>query len=320
MSTSSRLHWTPEIAKTADAARRVVSHFRHSAAATSALKKRQEQFSVKEIKKGQNDCVTHWNSTFVMLERLCEQRIPAQAALADETITKPQTHHALTLRASQWELLEHPLPVLRPFPKATTFMCAQLYVGLSFIYPVTDRVLMARESDMAAIRSFKKTVQQQLVTRFKLDSEGLAESVPVVACVLDPCFKDMQFLPEKRPQSTWLAQEVDKHQTVAGNRSSWRKPTQTRGERANSTTLTAWPGIEHETVLPTAPPCHPWQHLIIPMISVMMLLMTAWTGLMVTAEAFCIVFELMQDIYRCPRPRRVLEYSSFSGKECSGSP
>lgn len=74
-------------------------------------------------------------------------------------------------------------------------MCGKLHVGLSFIYPVMCNVIITalcvQDSDMGGIRSFKKTVREQLVTGFKLESDGLAESVPVVT------FKHLQFLPER---------------------------------------------------------------------------------------------------------------------------
>ncbi|KAI4817482.1 hypothetical protein KUCAC02_010879 [Chaenocephalus aceratus] len=189
----------PEIAKTTDAARHVVSHFRHSSVAVCALKKRQEQLGVK-VHKLQNDCATRWNSTFTMLERLYEQRLPVQAVLADETVTKVGIRKSLAMRECQWELVEQLIPVLRPLAKATTIMCGENHVGLSFIYPVllnmANNTLSANESDLAAIRSFKNTVRKELTTRFKLLSRLLAESIPIMACMLDPRFKHLKFLPD----------------------------------------------------------------------------------------------------------------------------
>ncbi|XP_071374223.1 E3 SUMO-protein ligase ZBED1-like [Centroberyx affinis] len=161
----------PDIAKAINAARRLVSHFRHSALATCALKKRQEQLGIK-ANTLQNDCPVRWNSNFDMLERLFEQRIPVQSVLADETVTKPSVQKSLAMRASQWELVEQLIPVLRPLAKAT------------------------KASDLGAIRSFKNAVRRQLETRFKLESDGLAESIPIVASMLDPHFKHLQFIPE----------------------------------------------------------------------------------------------------------------------------
>ena len=137
-----------------------------------------------------------------MLERLYEQRLPVQAVLEDEAVTKPAVRKALTVKASQWEVIRQLLPVLRPLAKATTIMCGEMHVGLSFILPVihnlVDGMLQVDRSDGTATRNFKNTVRGQLRTRFKLDSEEdtLAESVPVIACALDPRFKDLRFLPE----------------------------------------------------------------------------------------------------------------------------
>ena len=86
--------------KAIDAARRVVSHFRHSALATCALRKRQEQLGI-SANKLQTDCPVQWNSTVVLLQRLFEQRIVVQSKLADETVTKPSVQKSLAMRASQ---------------------------------------------------------------------------------------------------------------------------------------------------------------------------------------------------------------------------
>lgn len=103
----------PDVAKVIDAARRVVSHFRHSAVATCALKRRQDQLGIR-AKKLQNDCAVRWNYTYVMLQRLFEQRIAVQSVFADETVTKPSVQKSLAMRASQWELLEQLILVLQP--------------------------------------------------------------------------------------------------------------------------------------------------------------------------------------------------------------
>ncbi|KAK5890918.1 hypothetical protein CesoFtcFv8_014394 [Champsocephalus esox] len=135
-----------------------------------------------------------------MLERLYEQRLPVQAVLADETVTKVGIRKSLAMRECQWELVEQLIPVLRPLAKATTIMCGENHIGLCFIYPVllnmANNTLSANESNLAAIRSFKNTVRKELTTRFKLLSRLLAESIPIMACMLDPRFKHLKFFPD----------------------------------------------------------------------------------------------------------------------------
>nr|XP_055027769.1 zinc finger BED domain-containing protein 4-like [Misgurnus anguillicaudatus] len=190
----------PVVSKAVDAARRVVSHFRHSSVATRALKARQEQLSIRG-RKLQSDCATRWNSTFDMLDRLYEQRIPVQAVLADEAVTNVQYRKTLAIKSSCWDLIEQLLPILSPLAKATTIMCGELHVGLSFLYPViinlTENTLRPSAGDLTGTQAFKETVRKQLVTRFKLDSETVAKSLPISACMLDPRFKRLLFLPEK---------------------------------------------------------------------------------------------------------------------------
>ncbi|KPP58070.1 hypothetical protein Z043_124142 [Scleropages formosus] len=118
----------PDVVKAIDAARKVVSHFRHSAVATCFLKKWQEQPGIR-ANKLQADCLVRWNSTVVMLQ------ITVQSLLADETVTRPSVQKSLALRASQWEPLEQLIPVMQPLAKATEIMCGELHMGLSFIYP-----------------------------------------------------------------------------------------------------------------------------------------------------------------------------------------
>jgi len=39
-------------------------------------------------------------------------------------------------------------------------------------------------------------VRKELIKRFKLESDILADSIPITACMLDPRFKHLKFLPE----------------------------------------------------------------------------------------------------------------------------
>lgn len=166
------------------------------AVATCALKRRQEQLGMR-ANKLQNDCPVRWNSTVVMLQRLLEQRIAVQSVLSDEAVTKPSVQKSLAMKAPQWELVEQLIPVLQPLAKATEIMCGEQHVGLSFIYPLifsmVSPTLHVQSSDLAAVHNFKIMVGEQLKKRFKLDSDHLVESIPIVACGLDAWFKHLQF-------------------------------------------------------------------------------------------------------------------------------
>lgn len=143
---------------------------------TGALKRPQGQLGIK-ANKLQNDCLVRWNSTIIMLQRLHEQRLAEQPVLSDEAVTKPSVQKSLTMKASQWELVEQLIPLLLPLAKATEIMCGELHVVLSFIYLVIFNMinitLPVQSSDLAAVRNFKITVGEQLKERFKLESDDL---------------------------------------------------------------------------------------------------------------------------------------------------
>uniref|UniRef100_A0AAV2KD59 FERM domain-containing protein n=1 Tax=Knipowitschia caucasica TaxID=637954 RepID=A0AAV2KD59_KNICA len=68
---------------------------------------------------------------------------------------------------------------------------------------MVNTTLRVEGSDLSAVRAFKNTVRQQLETRFKLDSDDLPSSIPVVACMLDPCFKHLKFIPDSKRERAY---------------------------------------------------------------------------------------------------------------------
>ena len=67
-------------------AKKLVTHFWHSALATAELKRRQETMSV-EPKKLQQACITRWNSTLYMIQSMLHNTWPLTAVLDDESVT-----------------------------------------------------------------------------------------------------------------------------------------------------------------------------------------------------------------------------------------
>ena len=73
-------------------ARKLVGHFKHSALAATALRQKQEQMNVPKHHLIQ-DVVTRWNSSFLMFQRLLEQRWVVYAVLHDERGSQSQYKH-----------------------------------------------------------------------------------------------------------------------------------------------------------------------------------------------------------------------------------
>ena len=67
-----------------------------------------------------NSCVTQWNSTYEMLNRLVKLRWPVTAVLSESQVTKSNDRY-LGLKSEQWKLAEELIWVLENFSAATTF-------------------------------------------------------------------------------------------------------------------------------------------------------------------------------------------------------
>lgn len=113
---------------------KLVGHFKHSALATNALTRRQEQMNIKKKKLIQH-CTTRWNSVFHMLQRLIKMRWPITAVLSDESVAKRSAKH-LDLTTAQWSLAKELVKILEPFDVATTVLCGEEKSTISCTLPI----------------------------------------------------------------------------------------------------------------------------------------------------------------------------------------
>ncbi|KAL2095544.1 hypothetical protein ACEWY4_007692 [Coilia grayii] len=95
---------------------------------------------------------------------------------AIDAAPKPTVQKSLAMTASQWKLVEQLIPVLQSLAN------------------MINTTLRVQASDLATVRTFKMTVQEQLEKRFKLELDDLMESIPIAACMLDDRFKHLQFV------------------------------------------------------------------------------------------------------------------------------
>ena len=178
------------------AARRLVTHFRKSELATTALRKRQDQMQVEQHNLVQ-DVATRWNSTYFLIERLLEQRWPVTAVLSDPSVTK-YSDRSLDLTSEQWNLLAELKPVLHVLQVATTFLSAEYNVSISALQPIVHgltRSMEVTEEDSPAIRQCKCAISKELRSRWSLNSiDPTSPGSDLVAVCLDPRFKQAKFL------------------------------------------------------------------------------------------------------------------------------
>ena len=72
--------------------RKIVGHFKHSVVAMGALREKQQSMNIAQHALVQ-DVATRWNSTYLMYERLAEQRWAVYAVIHDEQVTPSDQRH-----------------------------------------------------------------------------------------------------------------------------------------------------------------------------------------------------------------------------------
>ena len=183
--------------------RKLVGHFKHSAVATTALKEKQHRLGIPQHCLIQ-DVTTRWNSTFVMFERLSEQKVAIYAVLHDTSISKADDKH-FDLK-DQWDLLSQMVNVLKPLQMATTVFSLEQNISCSIVYPVVNGLLVnhlaSTESDLPAVKRFEQSVASELRRRFSPSSPSTAKSLPVLCSAVDPRYSHLRFLSEQQREMT----------------------------------------------------------------------------------------------------------------------
>lgn len=77
----------PAVSKLIARARKIVGHFKHSTTVMAEMRKRQKLFELPQHELIQN-VTTRWNSSQIMLERLCEERHVVSDVMLDTKMTK----------------------------------------------------------------------------------------------------------------------------------------------------------------------------------------------------------------------------------------
>ncbi|XP_027838277.2 E3 SUMO-protein ligase ZBED1-like [Aphis gossypii] len=104
----------------------IVRHFRKSTTAVGKLKSIQEQLGYSPQFVLIQDVVTRWNSTFEMLKRVLDLKIPLCTALAE-------TNYNEYLTNNDWIIFTRACELLKPFKKITTEISSEKSVSISKI-------------------------------------------------------------------------------------------------------------------------------------------------------------------------------------------
>ena len=195
----------PVISRLMSASRKLVGHFKHSVVAMTALREKQIQLGIKQHNLFQ-DVVTRWNSTYFMLKQtLCEQRVTVYAVLHDATVTKDDHKH-LDLKEEQWELLSQMVTVLKPLQVATTVFSLEQNTSCSIVYPIINGLLTnhltVQESDIGAIKNYKKKCHRPIKKKKSPSNLDTAKSLPVLCAAVDPRYFNLTFLSSEQKEIT----------------------------------------------------------------------------------------------------------------------
>lgn len=163
--------------------RKIVSHFKHSEQACRHLAECQKSCDIPEHKLIQ-DVETRWNSTYLMLQRVCEQR----KAL---NLYSVERGSITTLTNPEWELAERVVLLLKPFYEATLEICSDdacISIVIPLIAMLTGKLQSTTEDH--GLLQMKAALRDALGRRFAY----IRESPPMIAAtMLDPRFKDVYF-------------------------------------------------------------------------------------------------------------------------------
>lgn len=196
------------------AAGKLVRHFNSNHMANEALQQKQLQMCLPQLKLIQSN-KSRWDTICDMFERLLEQRWAIKAVLSDRTVFNRQEAQALEIEDDYWQIIENFTTVLATLKWATTAISTEAEGSISNIYPITFSLiqihLMSKEDDVEQVVSFKQKVQTSLRKRMEIDSTNLASKPALIASMLDPRHKHLNFLtPTGR-----LAAKIKLHELVS---------------------------------------------------------------------------------------------------------
>ena len=182
----------PAVSKILAKCRNVVTYFKQSTTAARNLKLKQTLLSLPHHALI-NDCITRWNSTLEMLERVCEQEPAICAVLMSSTKSEDRT---MSFTDDEIKLICELFVVLAPFKQATVRLSAQKLATASMILPTICKLLHVLEvanDDSSAIKLVKRAIHDDLSVRYP---PGPTRGFLQICSFLDPRFKGLSSLTE----------------------------------------------------------------------------------------------------------------------------
>ena len=191
----------PSVDKAVTICRKIVGHFKHSVLAYSELEKIQIKAGEK-VKRLQQDVQTRWNSTYLMMQSLVEQKHALAAYGVDHDLPEKAK-----LTSQQWQLIENMITLLAPFEQLTRDISASEASAADVIPSVIalKRLLSKAVDTDQGVKTTKAKLLESVDKRF---TECQYNPLFLIATLLDPRYKDLFFTDEDVKQRARAALEA----------------------------------------------------------------------------------------------------------------
>lgn len=166
-------------------------------------------------------CLTRWDSTFHMCQRLLRNRSAIELVLADRKLTTAAISKNLEISEEEWSAMENMVEVLRPFQVATTVLCSEKTVTLSLVRPIIHGLktkhMAERLNDDDYVQLFKSEAIPSLHKRFNKSANLTPQQI---SCFLDPRYKSLSHEDESTRKRVISFVKNPSIQEIAGDESS----------------------------------------------------------------------------------------------------
>lgn len=209
------IHNCPDLQTTVAKVKSITTSFKHSVQSTQKLLTLEKQMGLPELKLKQ-ECPTRWNSMFDMLERC----VILKNAV---TVVTASSKKMETLTASEWEIAEACVSILRPFKIATAALSAFKYPSLSMVIPTLNQLkhnLQLNSEASTCLQILNEQLLNNIDTRWPNYEYNVTYAI---ATCIDPRYKDCGF---------------DDHGAIAQARGLILKEMAARAEQPNRSSTT----------------------------------------------------------------------------------
>ncbi|XP_055855634.1 zinc finger BED domain-containing protein 4-like [Episyrphus balteatus] len=188
---------TEYIKKLIEKTSKLVSHFKHSNVAKYGLGEKQKQMDL-PVQTLLQSCNTRWDSLYLMLQRLINNRSPIIQVMADRNLTTSVIAEKLEIIEQDWKSIEELVKILRPIHALTKILSSETAsTSMVGMQKILEQHMIESEDDSLTIKSFKEAFSNDLRKRFDLTlistlQNGGQVSTRQIASLLDPRYKDQE--------------------------------------------------------------------------------------------------------------------------------